>query len=112
MQAAMAKDAGNLNQAAALEAQAKSLEASQPGPWTKLMETLMGVGTQAYVAQQTSAAQIAASRAGVPLPSATPVAAMPYIPPSPEATASGGGNTLLYVGAALGIGLIAMMALR
>lgn len=109
MQAAQARDAGKLNEAAILEAQAKSLEDSQKGTWTKLMETLTGAGTQAYTAQQTASAQTVALRSGQPLPGGQ-VPAVPYTPSAPAA--GGGNNTLLYVGAAVGIGLIALMALR
>lgn len=114
LEAARARDAGNLNLATMLEAEAKRIEdaqksATSTAAWTGALQAIVQAGTNAYTAYQTSQAQEAAIKAGVPLQAFQTTPANVAVPPAP---AAGGSKTLLYVGAAVGLGLIAVMALR
>jgi hypothetical protein len=116
LQAAAARDAGNLNLANMLEAQAKKTEEQQASAattaaWTGAIQAIAQAGTSAYTAHQTAQIQEAAIRAGIPISTFQPTAAGTMTPPA-TTTAAAKSKTLLYVGAAVGIGLVAMLALK
>jgi len=82
----------------------------EPNPWVTALESIVKAGTQAYTIYETTQAQEAAIKAGVPIASVFPGAQVAP-PPTAEVPAQKS-NTLLYVGVAAGLGLLAIMALK
>lgn len=116
LQAAAARDAGNLSLATLLEAEAKSLEAKQASAastaaWTGALTAIATAGSTAYQAYATGQAQEAAIRAGIPISMFQPTPAGVAVAPV-QTVAQKKGKTLLLVGAAVGLGLVAMLVLR
>lgn len=78
--------------------------------WSKTLETILKAGTQAYTTYATTKAQEEAVKAGVPITAFYPPAqAAPGATPTPT---PGSNKTLLYVGVAAGLGLLAFMAFK